>query len=218
MINYFIGGNINWDNVNRAQIREIVEKEFKRARNEIPILLSQSEIFNFMPLSYEDESGYSCYLGLKKYPNVYAIFEYRPTNITQNVVFQYYIDKKHFINYSLPLYDFFDLIHFNDGTQYFSEEFFYDIIKKIVGDIETDRFYISDGINFEKNMAERMVDGGRYVFYELTDDGCLNIDFENETYFANLKMTYFEVNPLQHKLLLLWLSDKNGKEKYLFRK
>lgn len=216
---YLIGGNINWDNVNRAQIREIVEKEFKRANNEIPNLLLQSEIFNFIPLSYEDERGYSCYLGLKKYPNVYAIFEYRPTNITQDVVFQYYTDKKHFIDYSMPLHQFFALIHFNDGSQYFSEDFFYDRIKKIVGDIETDRFYISDGINFGKNEAERMADGRPYVFYQITDDAPLNIDIENEPCVVkNLKVTYFEPNPLQHKLLLLWLSDKNGKEKYLFRK
>ena len=99
--------NINWDRINRAQAKELIEKEFKRANKEIPNLLLQSEIFNFIPLSYEGDCGYSCYLSLKKYPNVYAVFEYDPTNITNDAVFRYYIDENHFMNYSLPLHCFF---------------------------------------------------------------------------------------------------------------
>lgn len=205
--------DINWDRINRAQAKALVEKEFKRANKEIPNLLLQSEIFNFMPLSYEEDCGYSCYLSLKKYPNVYAVFEYNLTNITNDVVFQYYIDEKHFINYSIPLHCFFALIHFNDNDKYFSEEYFYGNIKKIVGDIETDRFYISEDISFDKNNAERFLNYRSYVLYEITDDS-LDIDIENKTCFINnIKTTCFELNALQHKLILLWLS-KNGKKMY----
>lgn len=206
--------DINYDRINRAQAKALVEKEFKRANKEIPNLLLQSEIFNFIPLSYEGDCGYTCYLGLKKYPNVYAVFEYNLTNITNDVVFQYYIDEKHFINYSIPLYCFFALIHFNDNDKYFSEEYFYGNIKKIVGDIETDRFYISEDISFDKNNAERFLNYRSYVLYKITDDS-LDIDIENKTCFINnIKTTYFEPNELQHKLILLWLSDEHGKKMY----
>lgn len=210
--------DINWDRANCAQAKALVEKEFKRANKEIPNLLLASEIFNFIPLSYEDDYGYSCYLSLKKYPNVYAVFEYNPTNITSNVVFQYYISGKPFISYSMPLHCFFALIHFNDNDAYFSEEYFYDNIKKIVGDIETDRFYISEDISLDKSNVERLLNWGSYVFYEITDDS-LNFDVESEPPFVcNIKTTYFEPNELQYKLILLWLSDKNDKERYVLKK
>ena len=206
--------DINWDRINHAQAKELIEKEFKRANKEIPNLLLQSEIFNFIPLSYEGDCGYTCYLGLKKYPNIYAVFEYNPTNITNDVVFQYYIDEKHFINYSIPLHCFFALIHFNDNDKYFSEEYFYGNIKKIVGDIETDRFYISEDISFDKNNAERFLNYRSYALYEITDDS-LDFDAENKTCsINNIKTTYFKLNALQHKLILLWLSDEKGKKMY----
>ena len=210
--------DINWDRVNRAQAKALAEKEFKRANKEIPNLLLQSEIFNFIPLSYEGDCGYTCYLGLKKYPNVYAVFEYTPTNITNDVVFQYYIDENHFMNYCIPLHCFFALIHFNDNDAYFSEEYFYGHIKKIVGDIEADRFYISEDISFDKNNAERFLNYHSYVLYEITDDS-LEIDAESEPPFVcNVKTTYFEPNELQHKLILLWLSDKDDKKRYAKKK
>lgn len=210
--------DINWDRINRAQAKALVEKEFKRANKEIPNLLLQSEIFNFMPLSYEDDCGYTCYLGLKKYPNVYAVFEYDPTNITNDVVFRYYIDESHFMNYSIPLHCFFALIHFNDNDAYFSEEYFFGNIKKIVGDIETDRFYISEDISLDKFRTEGIINYGSWIFYEITDDS-LVIDAESEPPFVcNIKTTYFEPNELQYKLILLWLSDKNDKERYVLKK
>lgn len=210
--------NLNWDVINKAQSKELVEKEFKRANKEIPNLLLQSEIFNFIPLSYEDDFGYSCYLSLKKYPNVYAVFEYSPTNITSNVVFQYYISEKHFISYSMPLHCFFALIHFNDNDAYFNEEYFYGNIKKIVGDIETDRFYISEDISFDKNRAKGIINNGSWIFYEITDDS-LVIDVESESPFVcNIKTTYFEPNGLQCKLILLWISDKDDKKRYVLKK
>lgn len=206
--------DINWDRVNRAQAKELIEKEFKRVNKEIPNLLLQSEIFNFIPLSYEGDCGYSCYLSLKKYPNVYAVFEYDPTNITNDVVFRYYIDENHFMNYSLPLHCFFALIHFNDNDAYFIEEYFYDHIKKIVGDIETYRFYISEDISFDKFRAEGIINYGSWIFYKITDDS-LDIDAESEPPFVcNIKTTYFEPNALQYKLILLWLSDEKGKKMY----
>ena len=211
-------GDINWDRVNRAQAKELIEKEFKRANKEIPKLLLQSEIFNFIPLSYEGDCGYICYLGLKKYPNVYAVFEYNPTNITHDVVFQYYIDENHFMNYRIPLHCFFALIHFNDNDTYFSEEYFYGNIKKIVGDIGTDRFYISEDISFDKSEAKGIIYNSPWIFYEITDDS-LDIDVESEPPFVcNIKTTYFEPNELQRKLILLWLSDENGKKMYDLKK
>ena len=214
-----LSDTVKWNFINEIQANELAKKEYKRINKEIPNLLLQSEIFNFMPLSYEDDSGYSCYLGLKKYPNVYAIFECTPENITSSVIFQFYTDEEHFISYGLPLVYFFELIHFNDSDINFIEDFFHDCIKKIVGDIETDRFYISKDISFEKNDAEKfLMNGGFCTFYSIIDDDSFKFDAENKTCFATIKTTYFELNPLQRKLILLWLSDKNGKEKYILKK